>query len=88
MIVKKWVEMSDEVEVQVGADDISAALSEAFAKVPRDIDDRPNKHDVLVVLNSIGTFLRAFKDEHITQLTDAQRKTVREFLVTNGERFR
>ena len=87
MKVSKWVESSQEVEIEIGADDISIALSEAFARVPRDCDDHPNRNDVLSAFSSIGRFLAAFKDEHIAELNDAQRKMIREFLLKQGGRF-
>ena len=87
MTVKKWVECSQEVEVSIGADDVRCALTEAFARVPRDIDDHPHRHDITDALNSIAQFLRAMTDEHIALLTEAQRKTVREFLLSQGARY-
>lgn len=33
MRISMWVEMSQEVEVEIGADDIRAALGEAFTRV-------------------------------------------------------
>jgi hypothetical protein len=87
MRVEKWVDFSQTVEIEIGADDVSAAISEAFAKVERDIDDTPNRHDVLRCFTHIGTFLNAVKEEHIALLTDVQRKTIREFLNKNGARF-
>lgn len=87
MKVSKWVESSQEVQIEIGADDISVALSEAFARVHRDCDDHPNRHDVLSAFSSIARFLKAFQDEHIAQLNDAQRKTIREFLLSQGARF-
>jgi hypothetical protein len=35
MKISKWVEMSEEVEIEIGADDIRVALAEAFDKMPR-----------------------------------------------------
>ena len=87
MKVTTWVEFSQEVEIEIGADDVSAALSEAFARLARDIDDHPNRYDVTGALGAIGQFLRALKDEHIAQLNDAQRKVVRDFLLMQGARF-
>jgi hypothetical protein len=88
MKVTKWVEFSTEVEIEIGADDISVALSEAFARVPRDCDDRPSHFDVSGALNSIGRFLNGMKDEHIALLSPAARKCVADYLAKAAERFR
>jgi len=87
MKVTKWVEYSREVEIEIGADDIAAALSEAFARVPRDIDDHPSRHDVTSALNSIARFFNGMKDEHIALLTDGQRKVTYKFLTLAATRF-
>jgi len=87
MNVRKWIDCSQEVDVQVGADDISAALSEAFASARQGIDEGPNHRDVLSALNSIGAFLNGFTDAHIAKLTDKQREIVSHFLSKAAARF-
>lgn len=88
MKVTKWVEFSQEVEIEIGADDIRCAVSEAFGRVnARDIDDSPNRYDVSQALNSIGTFLNGLTDEHISLLSPAARQTVAAFLGKHAERF-
>jgi hypothetical protein len=87
--VKKWVEMSEEIEVEIGADDVRCALAEAFARVSvRDIDDRPNRFDVSEALNGIGKFFNGLADEHIALLSPAARATVAGYLSKQVERFR
>jgi hypothetical protein len=88
MKVKKWVEMSEEIEVEIGADDVRCALGEAFARVDvRDVDDKPNRYDVSLALNSIGQFLNGLTDEHIGLLSEGARKTVASFLEKHAKRF-
>lgn len=86
--MKKWVESSQEVEIDIGADDVRCALSEAFARVnARDIDDRPNRYDVSYALNALGAFLNGLTDEHILLLPPIVRQTVALFLARHAERF-
>jgi mitochondrial fission protein ELM1 len=88
MKVTKWVEFSQEVEIDISADDVRCALSEAFARVNvRNVDDTPNRFDVSRALNSIGTFLNALTDEHISLLSPKGRQTVAAFLGKHAERF-
>ena len=87
MKITKWVECSQEVEVHIGADDIRWALSEAFSRVERDIDDRPNRHDATAALGAIGSFLVGLTDDRIALLKDSQRKIVAEFLAARARRF-
>jgi hypothetical protein len=88
MRVSKWVDMGQEVDIDIGVDDISEALSEAFANVNETpFDERPNAATVTRALNHIGGFLRGFKDEHLAMLTEAQRKVVGNFLLEQANRF-
>jgi hypothetical protein len=87
MKVTKWVDFSQMVEMDIGANDISDALSEAFARVHRDIDDKPNRFDVTSALNAIAGFFNGLTDAHIALLTDGQRKITRTYLAGAAARF-
>ena len=90
MKVTKWVDMGQEVEVDVGVDDIRSALAEAFAAVTEDRlgENGPNKNDVLLALNSMAAFLNALTDGQIGLLTLGQRITVESFLTRVAARFK
>lgn len=90
MRVSKWVDMGQEVEIEIGMEEIRAALSECFAVVTDDRlgEEGPNRAEVAYALNSVGTFLNALTIEHIGKLNSAQRETIRIFLLTQAERFK
>jgi ABC-type transporter Mla subunit MlaD len=85
MKVSKWIETSQEIEIDVGADDINAALREAFA-TPNQKDGQA--HDVLRALNTVATFLNAFDTTLIDRLTFGQRLTIEKFLRNAADRFK
>jgi hypothetical protein len=89
MKVSKWVDMGQEVDVEIGADDIRCALAEAFAVVTEDRlgEEGPNRNDVTYALNSIGAFLKALTDDQIALLGKPSRKLIKEFLETQAKRF-
>ncbi len=89
MKVSKWVDMGAEVDVEIGVDDVRAALGEAFSRVTQEHlgEEGPSAHDVKCALYSIGTFLNAMTDEHIALLEPKPREIVRAFLFKNAERF-
>ena len=76
MRIRKWI--SQEVEVEVCAEDIHAALSEGPTA----------NHDVLRVLNSLGAILRAISDEQIASMTQGARGVVLKFLADQAERYK
>lgn len=88
--VSKWVDMGQEVEVEIGLDDIRAAMGEAFNVVAEDPlgEEGPNRFDIMRALNDIGAFLNAMTDEQIALLNEAARKSVRTYLATASERFK
>jgi hypothetical protein len=87
--INKWVDMGQEVEVEIGADDIRIALAEAFAVVTQDRlgEEGPNRFDIMRALNAIGAFLNAMTDEQIALLSDAVRHQVQTYLAKASERF-
>jgi len=90
MKVSKWVDMAQEVQIEIGMEDVRAALNEAFYEVTR--EDRlgepgPNNSEIMLAFNNIGGFLRAFTDEQIAQLKPAARKVIGEFLAEQSKRF-
>jgi hypothetical protein len=88
MKIRKWIDASQEIEVDIGADDIRAALAEACGVVNRTRPgDGPSRQDILIALNNIGAFLRAITDNQISMLTFGQRSTVWKFLREHSERF-
>ena len=89
MIITKWVDMGADVQVNIDASDVSAALAEAFEHVTRDdFDDHPTAADVMRALNSIGTFINGLKDEHIRMLSSKSREVVASFMETAAKRLR
>jgi len=88
MKVTKWVECSQEVEVQIGADDIRIALSEAFGAANQNLEEAVNIHDILGAFQCIGAFLLAFTQEQIDMLNAKQRATIGAFLEEQGDRFK
>lgn len=89
MRISKWVDMGQEVYVEICADDIRAALSEAFECVTYDRlgEPGPMRHDVTSALNHIGAFLNGMADSHIALLTDGQRATIEKYLLNASKRF-
>ena len=81
MKITKWVDMGAEVDVDIDARDISAALSEVFSVVvePK-FEEVATARDVIRAIAMVGTFLTALTDEHIAALNEAQRTTVFRFL--------
>ena len=89
MRVTTWVDLSEEVEVDVSAEDIRCAMSEAFdeAKPDPHNEKTPGISTILRALNSMATFLNGLTDEHIARMEPRQRAITREFLVKQSARF-
>jgi hypothetical protein len=87
--VTKWVDMGQDVEVEISVEDIRAALSEAFEGITKDRlgEEGPSREDVARVLNSIAAFLNAITDKQIASLTPAQRAAVAPYLAKAAARF-
>lgn len=91
MKISKWVDMGQDVDVEIGVDDIRDALTEAFAQITEDESwaggSIPNSDDIVRVLADIGSFLRALTDDQIALLNPAQRTLVETFLREHACRF-
>lgn len=89
MKVSKWVDMGQEVEIEVGVDDIRGALAEAFARVTNDRlgEDGPTAQEVMFAFNSIAQFLRAITNEQISHMNVHQLATIAGFLDTQAKRY-
>lgn len=90
MKIRKWVDMGQEVNVEVGVDDIRAALQEAFAVVTTDRlgEPGPNRAEILMAINNIGTFLKAITPAQISFLTFGQCDMIWKFLSDQAARFK
>ena len=89
MRVEKWVDFGQNVTVEIGMDDIRAALAECFEVVTRDRlgESGPNRADILRALSSISSFLEALTDKQIGMLTDSQKAVIHDFLREQATRF-
>lgn len=89
MRVSKWVDFGTEVEVLIDANDVRAAVREAWDRVTMDRlgEDGPTRAEVLRTLNDTGVFLKAITDDQIQDMTSAQRQTIWAFLLQQAERY-
>jgi hypothetical protein len=89
MKISKWVDMGQEVEIEIGVDDIRASLSECFERATGDeLDgDGPNRHQIIYTIDALAKFLRAMTDRHIDCLTHEQRKVIETFLAEQSKRY-
>jgi len=81
--------MGQEVEIEIGMEDVRAALAESFQTITTDRlgEPGPNAAEFKMALSQIGTFLNAVTDEHIALLTLDARKVISNFLSGNAARF-
>ncbi len=77
MRISKYIEFCQEVEIDLSSDDITEIID-------RDSDSLQN---VLWGLNSIATFLKGISDSKMAEMSPEQRKYVRDFLLTEAERY-
>ncbi len=89
MKISKWVDMGQEVEIEVGVDDVRAALAEAFDNVTQDRlgEEGPNRSEVALTLNNIAQFLKALTDDQIAMLSPQARELTAKFLAEQSKRF-
>lgn len=80
MKIEKFVEISDNLEIDIDADDIRACLRES-------INDADTKATVLNTLNNIAQFINGIPDELLNEITDKQKQIVYEFMVNAANRF-
>ena len=90
MKVSKWVDFGQDVQIDIGVEDVRSALNEAFHVVSADRlgEPGPNRPEVSYALNDIAIFLKAMRDEHIAKLTPGVREKVAAFLMEQSVRFR
>jgi hypothetical protein len=90
MKISKWVDMGQEVDIEIDFNDIRVALAEAFEPITRERlgEEGPSCGDVGRALNSMAAFLNALTDEHIAQLTAMQRSVIGRFLADTSLRFK
>lgn len=89
MKITKWVDFGCEVDIDVSAEDISAALAESFVEATRDNlgEAPPSCGQVARALNGMAAFLNALTDEQIASMTTGQRGVVAKFLAKAATRF-
>lgn len=89
MKISKWVDMGQEVDIEIGMDDIRAAMQECFATVTTDRlgVSVPNHYEISAAFNAIANFLNALTDEHIGSLSITQRDVIHNYLIRSAERF-
>ena len=88
MKITKFIDLGQEVEVEISAEDVAQSLAEDFAIANREtIGEKPLRFDLVRALNSMAVFLNALTDEQIALLEPKPRKLVREFLHRAALRF-
>jgi len=85
--IKKWVDFSQEIDVEIDGREVALAFREAWDVVTHN-DDVPRRDDIIRAIGKVGTFLNALTDEQIADLNIKQRETVRKFLETEVIRWR
>jgi hypothetical protein len=76
--------MSQEVEIEIGCDDIRGALAEQFAIVAV---DGSHAGELTLAFSCIAKFFNALADEQIALLTINQRRVVGNYLSDQAKRF-
>ena len=77
MKIQKWVDYSQEVEIELSAEDIQLIFDS-------DSDSLPS---IFRCLNSVAAFLKGISDGKIEEMDPGQRKVITEFLTTQAARF-
>ncbi len=90
MKISKWVDMGQEVEIDIDVDDIHSALAEAFSNITEDRlgEEKPTTRDVLRVFNTIAQFLKAITDEQIAGMAPVPAGVVATFLDLQAQRYK
>jgi hypothetical protein len=86
MKVVKWIEQ--EIEVEIGLDDIREALSEVLSATNQAIEEATDMRDILKSFNCVGQFLNAFDQHQIDRLNFGQRSMIEKYLRTAADRFK
>lgn len=79
--ITKWIDCSQEVEIEIGTDDVLAALREGS-------EDCTPKQAVFKAVNNIAHVFRKLPQSSIDELTPEARKTIADFLAEQEKRFR
>jgi hypothetical protein len=89
MKIIKWVDMSREIDIEIGLNDVRAVLAESFKKAGRDHTGEivSDFAPVLLAFNQIAMFMKAVTIEQIGMLNAQQRKTIGDFLAEQAKRF-
>ncbi|KKL45017.1 hypothetical protein LCGC14_2359870 [marine sediment metagenome] len=78
MRIDKFIDFSQEVEIELSSDDISLILRE----------DPESLNAILSNLNSVATFLKGVPSERIGELSDWQREVIAAFLTSQANRYK
>ncbi len=91
MTITKWIDMGQDVEIEITADDIRVALEESFVEANRatleTCGEVPNSQKLCQTINHIGQFLNALTDEQIALLNESQRRVIERFMRNAAARF-
>jgi hypothetical protein len=79
--ITKWIESSQEVEIEIGADDVIAALMDGS-------ENYTPKQAVFAAANKLAQVFRKLPQSSIDDLNDDQRKLIGDFLDEQAKRFR
>ena len=77
MKVTKWIEIEQEVEIDISAEDIRLIL-----------EDDGELREVLRNISRAATYLKAIPDKMIDEMNPAQKETIAKFLTGLIERLR
>lgn len=78
MKVYKWIETSQEVEIDISSEDVHAIFTEPTASI----------REVLYQFNCIAAFLNGLPDKRIAEMNKKQREVVSKFLIEQSERIK
>lgn len=87
MKVSTYLDLSQEVEVEINAEQISVALSECLARAKSE-NSVSHMAPAMRGFAAIVSFLAGFSDEMIAWLTDDQRRIIAMALQTQAGRFK
>lgn len=77
MKIPKYVTLEQEIEVDVSAEDIAAAI----------VEDPNRVHTCMVGINNFASFAKSIPDPVISEMSGGARKTIGDFLRGLSERF-
>ncbi|HEA68602.1 MAG TPA: hypothetical protein ENI07_17525 [Desulfobacterales bacterium] len=77
MKIDKYIDFSQEIEIELSSEDIYLILSEDAESVPV----------VLQCLNSVASFLKGVPEARIAEMTNEQKTIIRDFLSEQSGRY-